>query len=149
MPVTLLHQTDTTERLVRRLEALTPGATRAWGKMSVDQMLWHVNSAMRIALGRQQSAPLKAPPVPLFLVKFFVLSMPWPKGVPTGPDLIARSTYNFESEKSEAITLARSLGAQPLDASWPRHPLFGAMTGRDWSRLMAKHLDHHLRQFSV
>jgi len=25
----------------------------------------------------------------------------------------------------------------------------GRMTGREWSRLSAKHLDHHLKQFSA
>ena len=32
---------------------------------------------------------------------------------------------------------------------WPEHAAFGSMSGRDWSRLMAKHFDHHLRQFSA
>ena len=34
------------------VEALRPDAARRWGKMSVSQMLWHVNEAMEGALGR-------------------------------------------------------------------------------------------------
>ena len=38
--------------MLRRLKALRPDAQRRWGKMSVAQMLWHVNEAMEGALGR-------------------------------------------------------------------------------------------------
>jgi hypothetical protein len=30
---------------------------------------------------------------------------------------------------------------------WPRHPLFGVMSGRENSHLQARHIDFHLRQF--
>jgi hypothetical protein len=34
------------------------------------------------------------------------------------------------------------------EASWPR-AVFGPLTGREWSCLHARHLDHHLKQFGV
>jgi hypothetical protein len=38
---------------------------------------------------------------------------------------------------------------KPIDAPWPELPSFGRVTGRFQSRLQAKHLDHHLKQFSA
>ncbi|MFT2628492.1 DUF1569 domain-containing protein, partial [Escherichia coli] len=29
------------------------------------------------------------------------------------------------------------------------HPLFGKLTKKQWSDLLSKHFDHHLRQFGV
>jgi hypothetical protein len=36
-----------------------------------------------------------------------------------------------------------------MDDPWPTSGILGGMTGREWSRLEAKHLDHHLKQFSA
>ena len=57
---------------------------RRWGKMSVAQMLWHVNEAMEGALGRIQMDATKPPiPLPRPVLKFLVLNAPWGKGAPT------------------------------------------------------------------
>jgi hypothetical protein len=39
--------------------------------------------------------------------------------------------------------------ARPLEATWPDSSFMGPMTGKDWSRMGAKHLDYHLTQFGV
>ena len=63
----LLHDPTTRESLRSRLQALQPGASRQWGKMTVDQMLKHLNIALGATLGRNSYAPLKMPmPGPLF-----------------------------------------------------------------------------------
>ncbi len=112
-------------------------------------MLWHVNTALEIALGKREAARFRGPPLPASLLKFFVFNLPWPKGVPTGPDLVASTPHNFAVERPRTLELISALAATPLEDLRARHPLFGIMPGRDWSRLMAKHLDHHLRQFGA
>ena len=52
----------------------------------------------------------------------------------------------MKTTASSAATMAA--GQKPLDGSWPENPVVGPLTGREWSHLMHKHLDHHLRQFS-
>ena len=42
----MLHDSSFRESVQSRLKALRPDAERRWGKMTVDQMLWHVNSAL-------------------------------------------------------------------------------------------------------
>jgi hypothetical protein len=86
----LVHNSAVRSRIQTRLRALTPGSRPRWGKMSVDQMLWHVNEALACAVGEME-----------------------------------------------------------IEGAWPRHHMFGKITGREVSRLHAKHLDHHLRQFGV
>jgi len=100
MPV-LLHNPAVRDSIRARVQKLTPSATRAWGKMSVDQMLWHVNKAMQNALGDTTPAE-KKPPIPLPMLRFLVLNLPWGKGAPTAPDLVAGERHDFEAENDTA-----------------------------------------------
>jgi hypothetical protein len=116
--------------------------------MSVDQMLWHVNQAMGVPLG-ETVVEAQWIPLPKAAVKFMVLSLPWVKGAPTNPAFLPKRQYDFEAERARCRLLIGKLTARPLDADWPYHPIFGRMSGPDFSRLQARHLDHHLRQFGV
>ena len=144
-----LHDPAIRDSIRARVQLLTPESTRAWGKMSVDQMLWHVNMALRNALGEAMPREQQFP-VPKAVIRFIVLNVPWTKGAPTAPDLVAGERHDFETERARCLTLIDEFVRRSVDASdWGKSPSLGAMTGREWSRLQAKHLDHHLRQFSV
>ena len=123
MPV-LLHDPAVRDSIRARVQKLTPSATRAWGKMSVDQMLWHVNTALENALGRkelkQQSLPLPKP-----LLKWMVINVPWRKGkTPTHPQLVAKESYDFEQERAKALQLVDEFVAKPIhDDSWGKSAL--------------------------
>jgi hypothetical protein len=117
--------------------------------MSVDQMLHHINHALRSALGREVATLEVSLPLPKPILKFLVLHVPWPPGSPTAPEWISDSRYDFDSEKRQALSLIAEVASRPLDSAWPRHSMFGDVGGRYWSQVNAKHLDHHLRQFSA
>ncbi len=145
----LLHDPAVKAEVLRRLSALGPGATRRWGKMSVAQMLWHVNESMESALGRGVAEPVRMP-LPRSLMKLLVLNAPWGKGAPTLKRWIPQSdTYDFASERERCRGLVDELTSKPLSDTWPDSPSLGRMSGRDVSRLHAKHLNHHLTQFGV
>ena len=145
----LLHDSAYKAEVLRRLNALGPDTDRRWGKMSVAQMLWHVNEAMEGALGRNVVEPVRMP-LPRPLIKFLVLNVPWGKGAPTVKRWIPQSdSYNFASERERCRRLVDELASKPLADRWPDSPNLGRMSGRDVSRLHAKHLNHHLRQFGV
>lgn len=144
----LLHDAEFRTRVEARLAALTAQSRPRWGKMSVDQMLWHVNHALEMSLGDVKVAPQRAP-LPRALMKFLILNMPWPKGAPTMPGLVPVQEYDFEEERSRCYRLLETFAARGLHQAWPLHPMLGVMSGHDLSRLQAKHFEHHLKQFGV
>ena len=145
----LLHDPPFRDAIKQRVSALRADAQRRWGQMTVDQMLWHVNCGLENALGRFEVRERKMP-LPDAVIKYLVLNMPWRKGkTPTAREFIATAHYDFGTEQARLLRLVDELTARSLDGAWGRSSFMGAMTGRDWSRLQARHLDHHLSQFGA
>ena len=145
---TLLHDPEVATSIRSRIQSLRADSQRQWGKMSIDQMLWHVNVSMREAVG-EYTPQLKPLPVPKALFRWAVINMPWGRGARTRPDMYATSTHDFGAQKAECLSLIDRIVARPLAAEWPASASMGPMTGKHWSQLTAKHLDHHLRQFGA
>jgi len=143
-----LHDEAYRSQIISRLRRLRRDLPRRWGRMSADQMLWHVNGGLSMALGQMHVPPQKLP-VPRAIMRLAALNLPWPKGWPTMPMFVASGSYDFESERARCFQLIEQMSAKSLDGDWPRHPLLGQLSGREASRLQAKHLDHHLKQFGV
>ena len=145
---TLLHDPAISDSIRKRIQSLRVESQRKWGKMSIDQMLWHVNVSMREAVG-EYAPQLKPLPVPKVLLRWGILNLPWGRGARTRPDMYAVSTHDFNAQQAECLALIDRIVARPLDAEWPESASMGRMTGKHWSQLTAKHLDHHLRQFGA
>ena len=76
--------------------------------------------------------------------------LPFPKGAPTAPELLARcDKADLEIEQAAFRALAAAVAAKPATDAWPEHPAFGALTHKAWGVLAWRHADHHLRQFGV
>ena len=144
----LLHDPEVYASIRERVNSLRVDSQRQWGRMSIDQMLWHVNVSMREAVG-EYSPQIKPLPVPKALLRWAVINIPWGHGARTRPDMYAASTHDFNAQKAECLSLIDRIVARPLSAEWPSSASMGTMTGRHWSQLTAKHLHHHLRQFGV
>ena len=146
---TILHDHAVRSSIEKRLRLLRPDTRPKWGKMSVDQMLWHVNRVMSNAIGEFEPAEIPVP-IPRGLAKFLVFNMPWPKNATTQPAYRVERRYDFDSERDRCLQLVGQLTSRSIDSgSWGKSAAFRHMTGRDWSRLNAKHLDYHLKQFGV
>lgn len=92
-----LHDPSCRAQVIQRVQALRPDSPGRWGKMSVDQMLWHVSDALALALGELSVPPAK-PPLPRGLLKFMILNLPCGKNAPTMPQFVAnRSTTSRRS----------------------------------------------------
>ncbi len=146
--MSILHDERYRADIKKRVLQLHPGSERQWGKMSVDQMLWHVNEALDVALGNIPAGPQKSP-LPRFLMKFIVINLPWPKGAPTLPMFVAEGSRSFESERDRCLRLIDEFASRRLEGDWAPSPLFGPLSGVEASKLQAKHLNHHLKQFAV
>jgi len=138
--------------LTGRLASVTGETARRWGTMSPQEMLCHVADAFEIALGERPVSvrPMRGPRHLRHLMKWLALWVPapWPRNVATSANVDPRrqgtrpSAVDSDRERATRLLarLAASAGSRP-------HPLFGAMSARDWLRWGYLHTDHHLRQF--
>ena len=82
-------------------------------------------------------------------MKFIVINIPWPKGAPTLPKWVPRRNTTSLRSANAVSGLIDDLAAKRIDDEWPSSPMLGRMSGIDVTRLHAKHLNHHLKQFGV
>ncbi len=145
----LLHDPRVKSEIKRRIDSLEPTTTPRWGRMTVDQMLWHLNCSLETALGRMEVKPQKLP-LPKPVIKWLILKSPMRhKNAPTAHEYRARQLYDFSEERSRLHRLIDELTALSLDGEWRDNPFMGKMSGQDVSAHQFKHLDHHLSQFGV
>jgi hypothetical protein len=135
--------------LVRRMESITPDRRPLWGKMGTGQMLAHVNASLAMATGELATQPKNTPLANPLLRWLLIYVLPWPKGTPTAPELLATPPGAWAAELARFRDLLEQVGTQSPDATWPRHPAFGQMKGKHWGALIHRHLEHHLRQFAA
>lgn len=138
--------------MIARINRLTPQTQRLWGKMSVAQMLAHVNVAYELAYDNIHPRPGAVARffAKLFAKKLVVGDRPYPKSTMTAPVFKVSDDKDFEQEKQRLIAYLEktlALGAQHFEGR--ESPSFGPLTAREWSVLFYKHNDHHLQQFGV
>ena len=143
----MLHDPAVRNSIEARLNAIRADSPRQWGQMSVDQMLWHVNQFLAASLG-DQTLEVQKSSIPAPLMKFILIYMPWPKSAPTNRSAIPKGQHDLEAERARCRELIAKFVSKPVDDAWPADPNFGPVDGTFASRLHAKHLDHHFRQFS-
>lgn len=138
------------QSLQDRADRLASSSTPQWGKLTASGMLAHLNDSYRMAVGELTVAPKKMifryPP----LRQMLVYLMPIPKGAPTAPELLKRcSTAELDVERKAFHAWMERLGHITSETQLVAHPAFGNLSLAEWGVLMAKHTDHHLRQFGV
>lgn len=141
------------ERMLTRINALTPDSQAQWGKMNVGQMLAHCNVAYEMVHEPGKHAPLGF--IGKVLANVFARGLvigdkPYPQNGPTAPMFLIRDTKNFELEKTRLIAYINKTfeqGASHFDGL--ENMTFGKLSAKQWNTLFSKHLDHHLKQFGV
>jgi hypothetical protein len=144
-----LQDSRARQQLLDRLERLTPEATARWGKMNAPQMLAHVADWMQMAKGKLEAAPkrrpLRFPP----LKQLAIYWLPFPKNLPTAPELTTRKPLEWAIECAAFRAHVQSFEELDAKTVWPDHPVFGRLTPKAWCVLGYRHTDHHFRQFGV
>ena len=132
-----------------RVQQLKTSQQAQWGTMTPLQMVAHLSDSLRMASGQLEVAPKKVPLrfSPLKQVVLYLL--PIPKGVPTSPELIARTPGDWSREVAELREELNGLVERGAEALAPAHPAFGKLSAKQWGVLIYRHMDHHLRQFGV
>ena len=120
--------------------------------MTPHEMLCHLGDSFEAVLGERDASRADTW-LSRTVVKWIALhtSMPWPKGVPTRPEVdpkrLGTKPIEFERDRRRVVALIRRFVAP--DAQFGRHPGFGAMSRTEWLLWGYAHVDHHLRQFSA
>ncbi|MFD2872861.1 DUF1569 domain-containing protein [Mucilaginibacter ximonensis] len=138
--------------LIYRINKLTPESQALWGKMSVAQMLAHVNVSYEMVFTDKHPRPNAFTRLLLkLLVKNKVVGpQPYKHNERTAPAFMIGDARNFELEKTRLLShLNQTLQlGQEYFHKKPSHS-FGKLTAGEWNVLFYKHLDHHLTQFGV
>jgi hypothetical protein len=133
-----------------RVARLSPESKGEWGKMTAPEMVCHLAESLKMALGdlpvTRKKVPIRYPP----LKQLIVYVLPFPKGVPTAPELLTRSPRAWNADVADLQALVDRFVARGSETTaWVEHPAFGRLSRRAWGVLVYRHMDHHLRQFGA
>jgi hypothetical protein len=133
-----------------RVKKLSAESKGAWGKMNASGMLAHLNDSYRVCIGELKVKPKHLPLRFTPIKQLIIYMLPFPKGAPTAPELVARCSCAVLADEQQAFTAMfdRLAAVKPTDAL-QEHPAFGPLTYKDYGALMAKHTEHHFRQFGL
>lgn len=133
-----------------RVQRITAATRPAWGKFHAAAMVAHLNDSYRMAIGeltvKSKNLPLRYTPIKQLVI--YVL--PFPKGAPTAPELLARCDHaSLADEQQSMMTILDRLASVKPGDPLQAHPAFGVLSHGAYGVLMARHTDHHLKQFGV
>jgi len=133
-----------------RMQSLSATSSARWGKMNVTGMLEHLRLSAQMAVGDIEVPDAKKRAFQMFPLKHLILYvLPFPKGAPTATELLPVSAASFAEERAALLALLDRIGSGPQAGAGPVHPLFGALSRREWGTCTYKHVDHHLKQFGA
>jgi hypothetical protein len=147
-----LFNTSDNKAIIDRINQLSANSKTGWGKMSVDQMLAHLQRPLKVAFGEMK---LKRTLFGILLGRMIMNKLtsdekPFSKNSPTDKGFIVTDRHNVDEEKKNLIALVQKFAqVGPDGITEEPHPFFGRMTPQEWDVIQWKHLDHHLRQFGV
>lgn len=136
--------------ICERVSSVTSGSAPRWGRMDARAMLNHLRLSALMALGELPVECKSKRVFQVFPLKHLILHVvPFPKGAPTAPELLASDAGSLDAIQSELVSLVERIGSGPHDGDGPVHPLFGRLSRQEWGVATYKHTDHHLRQFGA
>ncbi len=150
---TLANAADKQDTLVR-VAKVRPDLLARWGRMSAHQMICHLSDSFQAVMGKKYVSPATGL-LQRSVVKWVALyaPIPWPKGVPTRPEMDqyvgGTAPSEFASDKRTLVSLIERFSNPERNFELSAHPIFGKMPDPAWLRWGYLHTDHHLRQFGV
>lgn len=148
----MIFDKEETQKVIDRINLLSPNSERIWGTMSVDQMLAHCNVAYTMVYDDTitKHGAFKKWLLKTFVKKVVVGDKPYKRSAQTAPEFMIEGTRDFQVEKEKLcanLLKTQQLGADYFDNKESHS--FGKLTSQEWHYLFYKHLDHHLKQFAV
>ena len=147
-----LFNRDDAQEIRQRIDALRADSPRQWGKMAPAQMAAHCAAALEMAVGDTKPPRMFIGRIlgPIAKRATIYKEKPLPRNTPTSPTLLISDSREFEKERARLrYVFERFVTGGASGVTNHPHDFFGRLTPDEWSVLMYKHLDHHLRQFSA
>jgi hypothetical protein len=152
MPLPNIFNKTEVEKIINRINQLSPTTQAQWGTMSVDKMLAHCNVTYEMLYDEKYPKPNA---FIRFILKTFVKNKVvsetlYGKNGKTAPEFIIKEAKNFDAEKArliEFINKTQALGQDYFEGKESHS--FGVLNKTEWNNLFYKHLNHHLTQFGV
>ena len=143
---------EVSDKIIQRIDRLTPDTMPNWGKMDVAQMLAHCNVTYELIYENihKKHNFLMQLIIRAFVKKRIIGASPYKRNLPTGPAFLVKDTRDFETEKNRLKTYIRKtqqLGETHFEQKSSHS--FGKLNVNEWNNMFYKHLDHHLTQFGV
>lgn len=147
-----LFTKEESQKLIDRINQLSPETQAKWGKMDVARMLAHCNVSYETIYTDKHPRPtgLKRLMINLFAKNVVTNAKPYKKNSMTAPMFIIADKKVFDEEKERLvnyISKTQELGEAHFDGK--ENLSFGPLSKNQWNNLMYKHLNHHLEQFGV
>jgi hypothetical protein len=147
-----LFEPAAVEEVKQRIARLRPDSNRQWGTMNVAQAVAHCSAGLELGLGERIAPRMFLGRIIGRIVKPLALrnDEPMRRNSPTMKNLVVQDNRDLGIERGRLSALIdRFAAAGPEGCTTHPHSFFGQLTPTEWSILMYKHLDHHLRQFGV
>ncbi len=154
MPHSIYNSKDF-KKIIYRINGLTPGSQRQWGKMSVNEMICHITDQMRLAIAEKKTEFPYNYFVQLFAKLMFVYGFKFPRNLKTvremkqSPKGDGTKPTNFNQDFKSLMEVLNEFASKDRSFTFSPRPAFGKMNRKEWGIIVYKHLDHHLRQFGV
>ncbi len=147
--MTILTEYD---KLVARINALTPESQAQWGTMNVQEMFAHLRIPIIHSVFNSNARDLStffSRNVLRYRLLYFMKQMPRGIRGPREADVKRNGTtlLNFEEAKAKLLAAMLAFKDNTDPKEQPHHPFFGKFNRKEWARFHYLHIDHHLRQF--
>ena len=152
MALPSVYNKSEVEKLIDRINKLSPKTLAKWGKMNVSQMLAHCNITYEYVFDERNDHPnfFMKIMLKLFVKKIVVGEKPYEHNGRTAPAFIITDEREFAKEKTRLINYINAVFSKGQSYfEGKKSSSFDALTSLEWNNMMYKHLDHHLSQFGV
>ncbi|MGF1574279.1 MAG: DUF1569 domain-containing protein [Sumerlaeia bacterium] len=138
------------EERIRQLHAEAPPQ---FGSLTSHRMIAHLEATFRVSLGTTPCEDISNALLRTAPMRWLVINvLPLPKGKMKAPTaLTPEPVVPFEESRKALLeqlwAFVKAVEAEPCRRTLD--PWLGMITLREWSKIHATHLDHHLKQFAV
>lgn len=149
---TLYMDREVAEAFKARLRTLTPESKRQFGKMTLPEMLAHLEQTFKVALGEVESKDESTWMMRNIMGPLAFHVLPWPKGSLKTADIMLVAPEGEVEELKQRLIVSIDRFVEVHENEPERtaiSPLLGSLTMKQWALVHGRHVPHHLEQFGA